>query len=165
MFALVYLLSKILYMRLEGIHGSEVWLFEPEVKRMSQKRIRFGPAGIPPMSPHRLSTMATCIGSATRLAYCMKADTGEVIYKEKLEAKGGKSFYASMVFADGKLYAPSRTSGTFVLAAKPAFELISQNVFDSDQSDFNGSAAISDSKVFLRSNEALYCIATDETHQ
>ncbi|MFC1761718.1 PQQ-binding-like beta-propeller repeat protein [Planctomycetota bacterium] len=95
------------------------------------------------------------------LAYCMEADTGKVLYKEKLKAKGSKSFYASVALADGKLYAPSRSSGTFVLAAKPAFELIALNTFDSDTSDFNGSPAISKGKVFLRSNEFLYCIAAD----
>ncbi len=94
-------------------------------------------------------------------AYCMEATTGKVVYKEKLRAKGGKSFYASVVLADGKLYAPSRTSGTFVLAAKPTFELISQNVFDSDQSDFNGSVAVSGGKVFLRSNAFLYCVGAE----
>ena len=92
------------------------------------------------------------------LAYCTKADTGAVIYKEKLNAPGSKSFYASVVLADGKLYAPSRTSGTFVIAAQPVFKLISQNTFASDQSDFNGSAAVSKGRMFLRSNEALYCI-------
>ncbi|MCF7974978.1 MAG: PQQ-like beta-propeller repeat protein, partial [Phycisphaerae bacterium] len=79
--------------------------------------------------------------SDTGQATCIEAKTGKVIYKEKLTAKGSKSFYASVVLADGKLYAPSRTSGTFVLAAKPVFELISQNTFASDKTDFNGSPA------------------------
>ncbi|VGO15161.1 hypothetical protein PDESU_03743 [Pontiella desulfatans] len=92
-------------------------------------------------------------------AFCMKADTGELVYKEKLEAGSGNAFYASATLADGKLYVPSRKSGTFVLAAKPSFELLAQNRFDSDESDFNASAAISGGKIFLRSNEALYCIA------
>jgi hypothetical protein len=99
--------------------------------------------------------------SDTGLAYCMKAATGEVLYKEKLQATGSKSFYASVALADGRLYAPSRTSGTFVLSAKPVFELIAQNVFESDKSDFNGSPAISKGKVFLRSNLFLYCISTE----
>jgi outer membrane protein assembly factor BamB len=99
--------------------------------------------------------------SDTGLAYCMEADTGKVLYKEKLKAKGGKSFYASAALADGKLYVPSRTSGTFVLSAKPVFELISQNAFASDKSDFNGSPAISEGRIFLRSNEFLYCVAAE----
>jgi outer membrane protein assembly factor BamB len=92
-------------------------------------------------------------------AFCVKADTGELVYEEKLDAGSGNSVYASATLADGKLYVPSRRNGTFVLAAKPSFELIAQNHFDSDPSDFNGSAAISGGKIFLRSNETLYCVA------
>jgi outer membrane protein assembly factor BamB len=92
------------------------------------------------------------------MAYCMEAKTGKVVYREKLEAKGTMSFYASVVLANDKLYAVSRTSGTFVLAAKPAFELISHNLFDADTSDFNGSPAVSHGRLFLRSNKKLYCI-------
>ena len=95
------------------------------------------------------------------LAYCMEAASSKVIYKEKLNAQGSKSFYASVVHADGKLYAVSRQSGTFVLAAKPVFELTSCNVFASDQSDFNGSPAVSQGRLFLRSNECLYCIGNE----
>ena len=92
------------------------------------------------------------------VSYCMKADTGQVVYTEKLEAGRGNSFYASVALADGKLYAPSRRNGTFVLSASPAFELLSLNTFASDQSDFNGSPAISNGRIFLRSNTFLYCI-------
>ncbi|MCP4451557.1 MAG: hypothetical protein GY809_08850 [Planctomycetes bacterium] len=95
------------------------------------------------------------------MAYCMEAATGKVVYWEILEAKGRMSFYASVVFADEKLYAVSRKSGTFVLAANPAFELILHNRFDSDTSDFNGSAAVSNGRLFLRSNKHLYCIKGD----
>ncbi len=92
------------------------------------------------------------------MAYCMEADTGKVIYRGKLDARGSKSFYASVVLADGKLYAVSRKSGTFVLAAKPEFEQLAHNQFTSDDSDFNGSPAISNGQIFLRSNKYLYCI-------
>ncbi|WP_372845671.1 PQQ-binding-like beta-propeller repeat protein, partial [Pontiella sp.] len=94
-------------------------------------------------------------------AFCMKADTGEMVYQQKLDAGSGNAVYASATLADGKLYVPSRRNGTFVLAAKPSFELIACNRFDSDSSDFNGSAAISGGKIFLRSNETLYCIAAE----
>lgn len=93
------------------------------------------------------------------VAYCLKADTGELVYKEKLDAGSGNAFYASVTCADGRLYAPSRKAGTFVLAAKPEFKLLARNQFESDQSDVNASPAISAGKIFLRSNKFLYCIA------
>ena len=92
-------------------------------------------------------------------AFCLKADTGERMYEEKVGSLGSKNpVYASATYADGKLYVPSRKNGIFVIAAKPEFELIAQNSFESDPSDFNASAAISGGKLFLRSNEFLYCI-------
>jgi outer membrane protein assembly factor BamB len=95
------------------------------------------------------------------VAYCLRADTGELIYKEKLDVGSKNPVYASASYADGKLYVPSRTEGTFVLAAKPDFELIARNSFESDRSDFNASAAISGGMLFLRSNKFLYCITDD----
>lgn len=95
-------------------------------------------------------------------AYCAEARTGNVLYNEKLPAQGGgKPFYASVVLADGKLYAVSRTSGTFVLAPKPQFDQLAHNSFESDTSDFNATPAISNGMIFLRSNQFLYCVARD----
>jgi outer membrane protein assembly factor BamB len=92
-------------------------------------------------------------------AYCITAETGNLIYKEKLDVSNGNPVYASATVADGKLYIPSRKDGIFVLEAKPEFKLVSHNHFASDASDFNASAAISGGKIFFRSNEALYCLS------
>ncbi len=91
-------------------------------------------------------------------AFCAEAKTGKILFEEKLPLKGGKPVYASVVLADGKLYAVSRTGGAFVLAAKPQFEQLAHNRFASDDSDFNASPAISDGRLFLRSNRFLYCV-------
>lgn len=93
------------------------------------------------------------------IASCMDAKSGKLAYRERLSARGfGKPFYASIILANGKLYAVSRTSGTFVLDAKPQFKQLAHNQFESDDSDFNGSPAISKGCLFLRSNRFLYCV-------
>lgn len=96
------------------------------------------------------------------IAYCMEAKTGKTIYRQRLPRTSGgfaaKPFYASIVLAGDRLYAVSRTSGTFVLAAKPKFEQLAHNQFASDETDFNASPAISRGQIFLRSNRSLYCI-------
>lgn len=97
-------------------------------------------------------------------ANCINTADGAPVYREKLPraegARGGKAdFYASALLIKDKVYAVSRTSGTYVLAAKPEFELLAQNVFASDTSDFNASPAVVDGKILLRSNQFLYCIA------
>jgi outer membrane protein assembly factor BamB len=71
---------------------------------------------------------------------------------------GGLQFYASAVAADDKVFIPSRTSGVFVFAAQPKFELVSCNKLEGDSTTFDGTPAISAGQIFLRSNEYLYCV-------
>ena len=92
-------------------------------------------------------------------AICLEARTGKLVYKERLPGvSGGKPFYASVVLADGHLYATSRRNGTFVMQAAPTFTLLAQNRLADDDTDFNGTPAITGKQLFLRSNRFLYCI-------
>ena len=92
------------------------------------------------------------------VAFCTNAESGKTVYKERLVGGGGRPVYASPVLCDGKLFIPSRWEGVYVIAAKPEFELLAENRFPHDDSDFNGTPAISGKQMFLRSNKALYCI-------
>ena len=56
------------------------------------------------------------------------------------------------------LYVVSRDKGTYVLAAKPKFEVLAHNKFADDKSIFNGSPAVANGQLFLRSDQYLYCI-------
>jgi hypothetical protein len=62
------------------------------------------------------------------------------------------------VLIGDKIYAVSRKQGTYILAAKPEFQVLATNVIAGDNTDFNASPAVSDGCLFLRSNKALYCI-------
>jgi hypothetical protein len=48
---------------------------------------------------------------------------------------------------DGRIYYVSRTMGTYVVAAKPEYELMVHNVIEDDRSVFNGSPAVSGEAV------------------
>lgn len=89
------------------------------------------------------------------IAYCAKADTGELVYEKRLNRAG--QVYASALLADGRLYYLNRSGRTFVLAAKPEFKLLSTNEIR-DGSLFNASPAVMDKQILLRSDEYLYCI-------
>jgi outer membrane protein assembly factor BamB len=96
-------------------------------------------------------------------AICMEAKTGKALHRERLPGftpggRGGKPCYASPVLVAGKLYAVSRRKGTFVLDATPQMPVVSQNSFVGDDSDFNGTPAVSGNQLFLRSNRYLYCV-------
>jgi outer membrane protein assembly factor BamB len=86
---------------------------------------------------------------------CLKSGTGAIVYQERLYE--ARQEYASPVAADGKLYAFTRRNGGFVLAASGRFERLARNDLG-DPSDFSGTPAISDGRLFVRSNEYLYCI-------
>jgi outer membrane protein assembly factor BamB len=94
-------------------------------------------------------------------AFCVDAASGELAYRERVAEieGGGRPVYASPVIANGMIYVPTRWNGVLVLPAKPKYEVLAQNRFVSDESDFNATPAISNGELFLRSNRFLYCVA------
>ena len=93
------------------------------------------------------------VSDRNTIAYCVRLQDGEVMYAERFPAQP----YASAVIGDGKIYVVTRDAGTYVLAAKPKYELLAHNKLD-DRSTFNASPIVANSKLFLRSNRYLYCI-------
>ncbi len=91
------------------------------------------------------------------IACCQNPATGEIVYEERLEPGSG-TIWSSPVLADGKLYYLSQHNGTYVVAAKPQFELLAHNKFDEDDSRANASPAVSGGQLFLRTDRNLYCI-------
>jgi outer membrane protein assembly factor BamB len=89
--------------------------------------------------------------------HCQDAATGKFVYSKRLDPPSGQ-IWASPVLADGKLYYVSKENGTYVVAAKPEFELISHNVIKGDKSRSNASIAVSGGQLFLRNDQYLYCI-------
>jgi outer membrane protein assembly factor BamB len=94
------------------------------------------------------------------IACCVEADTGKLVYEKRLKISGGgDKVYASVVLADGKLYAVSRQGGTVVLAAGRRFEQLAHNDLG-DESVFNATPVVSRGQLLLRSNRFLYCIGS-----
>lgn len=94
-------------------------------------------------------------------AYCSRASDGELVYRERMKglSSGGRPVYASPVLAGDRIYVVSRYDGTFVLPAKPEFEILAQNRFAGDESDASGTPAISGNDLFLRTGKFLYCVS------
>lgn len=96
-------------------------------------------------------------------ALCMEAKTGRDVFRERVmesgggRGRGGKPFYASPVLVGDRMYAVSRRNGTFILAARPAFEKLGV-VPPLDDSQFHGTPALVGGKMLLRSDKAVYCI-------
>ena len=93
------------------------------------------------------------------IAYCVSASDGEVGYRERVgNLQSGRPVYSSPTLIGGNIYVVTRRSGTIVYPPGDAFEPIAQNVIAGDETDFNASPAVSEGKIYLRSNQALYCI-------
>ncbi len=85
---------------------------------------------------------------------------GNTIYNKSLYE--GFSEYVSAVATRERIYALTRFDGLFVLASGDTFQPVSHLEFPDDESIFNASPAISDGRLFFRSNENLYCLGKKE---
>jgi outer membrane protein assembly factor BamB len=94
------------------------------------------------------------------ILYCAKADTGEIVYEERLTPDPGL-IYASPLLADGMIYYVSRESGVYVLPAKPEFKILAHNKLEDDDSIFNASPVpVGKGQFLLRSDKHLYRIGS-----
>jgi outer membrane protein assembly factor BamB len=90
-------------------------------------------------------------------AFCLEAATGKVVYEERVPRAG--QVYASALLADGRIYYLTRDGRTFVVAAKPQYELLATNdLRDGDRSLFHATPVAADGRLFIRSDKALYCL-------
>ena len=112
---------------------------------------------------------------SNRIVTCIDAATGNEIFKARLSADGagpatrGNSRrggfgtdYASPVIGDGKIYFVTRSGQVFVLKAGVRFELLAVNPMGEEGEDFSATPAISQGRLFLRSNRNLYCLTLKE---
>ena len=93
------------------------------------------------------------------LASCVEAKTGKVLWgPERLDGE----FSASPVAAGGNVYFCNQSGKTFVVAAKPEFNLVAENRLDASgvpsPGGFMASPAIAGDNLFLRTRTHLYCI-------
>jgi outer membrane protein assembly factor BamB len=93
-------------------------------------------------------------------AFCSSAATGAQVYRSRVAeiTGGGRPVYASPVLSDGRLIVATRWGGTLALPAKPDYAVLACNRFAGDESDFSGTPAIADGRLYLRSGRFLYCV-------
>lgn len=98
------------------------------------------------------------------LFYCIEAKTGNLFKKSRTPGidKGQRPVYASPILINNKIYAQSRLSGMFVLEPTSEINILSQNQFASDKSVFNAAPAVDGGQLFIRSDQFLYCIESQQ---
>ncbi len=85
------------------------------------------------------------------MAWCAKADTGEILYRERI----GGTFAASPVVSGGRIYITDDQGETIVLPATPKFEILSRNPLGEK---VQASPAVSGGNLFIRGEQSLFCI-------
>jgi outer membrane protein assembly factor BamB len=87
------------------------------------------------------------------VATCLKADTGEVVWQERV----GGNFSASPVAAEGRIYFLGDNGETTVIQAGPEFKVLAKNPLGEK---LQASMAISQGQLFIRTEKNLFCIGT-----
>jgi outer membrane protein assembly factor BamB len=85
------------------------------------------------------------------IALCLDAKTGEVLGRRRL----GGNYSASPIYAEGRIYFHSEEGETTIVEATPQMPTIATN---SIPEHTQASMAVSDGRIFLRTEKALYCI-------
>ncbi|MDF1656028.1 MAG: PQQ-binding-like beta-propeller repeat protein [Verrucomicrobiales bacterium] len=102
--------------------------------------------------------------SDSGIAFAAEPGEAEELWQERVpDLKGaggrGKPFYASPIVAGGKIYVVSRANGTFVIEpSREGLKVLSQNTFEDDETIYNATAAVSQGKLLIRSQNKLYCV-------
>ena len=83
---------------------------------------------------------------------CLEAKSGNEVWKGRLNG----DYWASPLYADGKIYFFSREGNVSVISAGREFEILAENEFDEG---FIASPAIAGNTIIARSLTHLYCFA------
>jgi outer membrane protein assembly factor BamB len=111
---------------------------------------RFGKQ-VPNVSSLILVDNLLYMASDNGIATCLDASTGEVQWTERI----GKRFWASPLYADGRLYFFDRDGLTTVIGPGKEFKMLAQNQLDGEI--MAGAAAV-DGALLVRTDKALYCL-------
>lgn len=85
------------------------------------------------------------------VASCFDAKTGDAVWQKRLDG----AYWASPLYADGKIYFFSQEGDIPVVAASRDFKVLANNKLDAG---FNASAAVSGDAMFLRTYTHMYRI-------
>ena len=94
------------------------------------------------------------------VAECVELSTGKRIWEERLPGKGAKTeVWSAAVLAGDNVYVVNQSGDCVIFKASPKFEVVGVNSIGNEMT--NGSLAVSDGEIFIRTYEHLWCIGTD----
>lgn len=107
--------------------------------------------------------------TSSGIAYCASCETGAVVFQERIEfpkvagesgeQKGPRGDYASPIAVGNRILVINRGGQAQWLEASEEYSPVGGGMFASDPGSFNGTPAVGNDSLFIRSNTRLYCIA------
>lgn len=92
------------------------------------------------------------------IAECIELSTGKSVWDERLPSVGAKTeFWSSMVLAGDRIYVLNQSGDCVILRASPKYEVLGVNSIGGELT--NGSLAVSNGDLFIRTHDHLWCIA------
>ncbi len=95
------------------------------------------------------------LNGVRKLLYCLDAKTGKELWVGEVDADS--RIWASPVVADGKMYCLTQDGQVVTMRVGEQFEMLSTVSFGGKEC--KSTIAISDKKLFIRTSDALYCVA------
>jgi outer membrane protein assembly factor BamB len=92
---------------------------------------------------------------------CLDLRTGKQIWEERLPSKGASSeiWSSAVISGDNNICVLNQSGDCVILKASPTFEVVTVNSIGSELT--NGSLAVSDGELFIRTHQHLWCIGTE----
>ena len=85
------------------------------------------------------------------MVFCLDAKDGSMVWRDRIRGE----YWASPMYAAGKIYSLSKDGKVSVISAAREFQLLAENEFDAS---FIASPAIAGNAMILRSLTHLYCV-------
>ncbi len=105
------------------------------------------------------------VWSSRGIVTCVDCSTGAEVYKERIGAaeqpgqrRGPAGDYASAVASGDHIIVIPRNGQAVVVKTGDRYEQVGTGKFGDDPGPFNATPAISEGRMFVRTNRALYCI-------
>ncbi|MDA1275430.1 MAG: PQQ-binding-like beta-propeller repeat protein [Verrucomicrobia bacterium] len=90
------------------------------------------------------------------IADCVKLETGEVVWDERLRGSGANNaVWSSPVLAGDRIYVMNQAGDVIVYRASTNFEVLAVNPMNEPS---NSSVVVSDGRILLRTHKALWCV-------
>jgi outer membrane protein assembly factor BamB len=88
---------------------------------------------------------------------CLSLETGDRLWHRRLSSgESGGATWSSLVQAGSKIYALDQSGTTTVFMVEPEFLQIGQNRLNEPT---NSTPAISDGRIYIRTDQHLWCIS------